>query len=133
MPMSVDEFVLQLKNSGLMSAADVQGCESHFRHQNTSNFGESLAEDLVTRQILTSYQAAELLAGRGTKLVLGNYVILQKLGQGGMGLVLKAEHRRMKRLVAIKTFFPHIGGSIFWSFSAGIVRRGSRSWGCGAA
>jgi hypothetical protein len=25
-------------------------------------------------------------------------VILDKLGQGGMGLLLKAEHRRMKRL-----------------------------------
>jgi len=34
--------------------------------------------------------------------VLGNYVILDKLGQGGMGMVLKAEHRRMERIVALK-------------------------------
>ncbi len=46
--------------------------------------------------------------GNGKSLVLGNYVILDKLGQGGMGLVLKAEHRRMERLVALKIFSPAI-------------------------
>ena len=40
--------------------------------------------------------------------MLGNYVILDKLGQGGMGLVLKAEHRRMKRLVALKVLSPRV-------------------------
>src|SRR6185369_1273125 len=35
-----------------------------------------------------------------------NYVILDKLGQGGMGVVLKAEHKRMKRLVALKVLSP---------------------------
>jgi tRNA A-37 threonylcarbamoyl transferase component Bud32 len=34
--------------------------------------------------------------------VLGNYVILAKLGEGGMGTVLKAQHRKMERIVALK-------------------------------
>ena len=34
--------------------------------------------------------------------MLGEYVILRKIGAGGMGQVFKARHRRMKRLVALK-------------------------------
>src|SRR4029077_3002487 len=34
--------------------------------------------------------------------ILGNYVLLDKIGAGGMGMVFKAQHRRMKRLVAVK-------------------------------
>ena len=34
--------------------------------------------------------------------MLGDYVILDKIGQGGLGVVFKAEHRRMRRMAAIK-------------------------------
>jgi len=41
-------------------------------------------------------------------LTLGNYVILDKLGQGGMGTVFRAEHRRMLREVALKVLSPEV-------------------------
>jgi serine/threonine protein kinase len=34
--------------------------------------------------------------------VLGEYVVLDKIGEGGMGQVLKARHRTMERIVALK-------------------------------
>ena len=57
---------------------------------------------------LTAYQAQQVYAGKAKSLVLGNYVVLDKLGQGGMGMVLKAEHRRMDRTVALKVLSPSV-------------------------
>ncbi|MDB5339804.1 MAG: serine/threonine protein kinase [Planctomycetaceae bacterium] len=60
---------------------------------------------LVTNQLLrygkiTAYQQQLLLEGRS--LEMGNYLILDSIGQGGMGLVYKARHQQMDRVVALK-------------------------------
>lgn len=61
---------------------------------------------MVRRKQLTAFQAQQIYQCKAKHLVMGNYVVLDKLGQGGMGMVLKAQHRRMKRLVALKILPP---------------------------
>src|SRR5262249_23986427 len=39
---------------------------------------------------------------------LRNYQLLEPIGAGGMGRVFKAEHRHMKRLVAVKLLVPEL-------------------------
>src|ERR1700722_389046 len=61
-----------------------------------------LARETVQRGLLTAYQATTILQGKATELVLGPYVVVDRLGEGGMGAVFKARHRVMNRLVALK-------------------------------
>ncbi len=48
------------------------------------------------------FQAEAVYRGRGKSLIRDNSVLLEKIGQGGMGQVFKARHRRMDRIVAVK-------------------------------
>src|SRR5262249_57454352 len=52
--------------------------------------------------LVTGYQLDRVFSGKTYGLVLGNYRILEELGNGGMGIVYQAEHLVMKRQVAIK-------------------------------
>src|SRR5207253_6206304 len=63
---------------------------------------EPLLARLIELGLLNEYQAARVGAGKSFGLVLGNYRVLGRLGAGGMGVVFKAEHVRMRRQVAIK-------------------------------
>ncbi len=67
---------------------------------------KALARELIDRGWLTQFQAKQLAAGKGRELVLDQYVLLDLLGQGGMGAVFKARQMRMNRLVAVKVIRP---------------------------
>jgi response regulator RpfG family c-di-GMP phosphodiesterase len=63
---------------------------------------DRLCERLVQAGLLTNYQVDRVASGVTHGLVLGNYRVLDSIGQGGMGVVFLAEHRLMKRQVAVK-------------------------------
>ncbi len=90
---SILQFSAHLSDSGIIADGD----------ESTKTLdGEQLAESMLKRKQLTSYQLEMLRQGKGESLVLGNYVIVDEIGAGGMGVVYKARHRRMKREVAVK-------------------------------
>ena len=69
---------------------------------------QAMAQELVRAGLLTRYQAGAVLQGKTKGLVLGNYVVLDKLGAGGGGMVLKVRHRKLNRVVALKVLLPSI-------------------------
>jgi serine/threonine protein kinase len=67
---------------------------------------KGLANELLRRGWLTPFQLNKLAAGRSGELILGPYVLQSLLGEGAMGKVFKAEHRRLKRPAALKVIRP---------------------------
>lgn len=106
-PVSADKFIQSLTDSGLLSRAEVQELLAQVPAPRRGD-GRFLAQELVRRHKLTRYQAAMICQGQGRGLLLGNYVILDKLGQGGMGMVFLVEDPQLRRQVALKVMLPEV-------------------------
>lgn len=69
---------------------------------------EGLAERLNAAGVVTRYQYKKVQTGRTADLLLGPYLILDKIGEGGMGKVYRAVQWRTGRLVALKVVRPQL-------------------------
>jgi serine/threonine-protein kinase len=65
-----------------------------------------VAPELVYRGWLTPFQAQRILRGRGRELVLGSYVLLEPIGEGGMGFIYRARNWKLDTPAAVKVIRP---------------------------
>jgi len=106
MAVLLEQFIENLTASGLFSAAELASFQESLPPQKRPKDAQGLARELILAGKLTRYQATMVYQGRTKGLVLGNYTVLDRIGAGGMGQVLKARHRTMDRIVALKTLPP---------------------------
>jgi WD40 repeat protein/serine/threonine protein kinase len=98
--MTIADFVAALGQYRLLEPAQRKELEQVIQARFTEP--KALAKELVQRDWLTPYQGNQLLQGHGSELLLGSYVLLERLGEGGMGTVFKARNWKLGQIVAIK-------------------------------
>ena len=102
MPVSLAKFIESISDVGILTDADLRSFVDNLSPKTVADV-QKVAAELVRARMLTSFQAAMVLKGKSSELVLGKYELLERIGSGSMGFVYKARHRRMNRHVAIKT------------------------------
>lgn len=104
MQFRADHFSAHLKSTGLLSDEEIAELTQAITSSPKS--AVPIARRLVGEKKLTSFQAQQICSGNAQNLLLGKYLLVRKIGQGGMGEVYLAIHRRMERRVALKILPP---------------------------
>jgi serine/threonine-protein kinase len=97
-----------IRESGVLNERQLAEVRSKVLTGDYPSESVALAERLVREKILTEYQTRRFLSSKSHGLVVGRYIIVDRLGSGSMGRVYKAHHQMMDRYVAIKIIAPEI-------------------------
>lgn len=104
----VEQAVNELVRLGIVNKDEITSAfESHAEAKELED-RDALGDFLEQIGLLTAYQARVMRDKLSEDLVMDNYLIMDRLGEGGMGKVFKARHKRMRRIVAIKVLNPEI-------------------------
>ena len=104
---SIKDLVAQLRSSHLLDAGQYAELSEQVGAYRSTH---ELIEDLVRRGWLTRYQADHINQGKLESLTIGDYTVLEQLGEGGMGLVYKVRHQRTKRIEVLKVIRQELKG-----------------------
>ncbi len=96
--MSLEAFKKQLKKANIIESETLEA----FFENDQSSSSSVLCRKLLKAELLTSFQLRAITHGKTRGLRMDRYVILDRIGKGGMGQVFKAKHAKMKRVVALK-------------------------------
>ncbi|MAX36481.1 MAG: hypothetical protein CME33_07940 [Gimesia sp.] len=91
----------ELSGVGVLSKDEIKALREAAKSEADSSDPRLIASNLVSEGKLTQYQASALLQG-SPELLIQKYLILDLIDVGGMGMVFKAIHRTMNRVVAVK-------------------------------
>lgn len=100
---SVRDYCTLLRKSKLLSGEDIEEIYRRWRDETRGSDDQvdQFRKFLITRRLLTDWQAALIQRGRSDGFFLGGYKILDRIGKGQMGGVYKALHT-LGQLVALK-------------------------------
>jgi serine/threonine-protein kinase len=104
--MPTSEALVELLKSRQLVAPDRHAELDHLQHACPDP--RVLARDLLERGWLTAFQINRIFQGRGPELALGPYLMLDRLGAGGMGEVYKAMYSDIDAVVAVKVLHPEL-------------------------
>ncbi len=96
---TADDFLNSCKKSGLFSDEQL---EDFISSQTIPEDPKQIAELFVRNNWLTPFQSELILQGKSKGFILGQNIIIDRLGTGGMGVVYLAQQALLYRKVAIK-------------------------------
>lgn len=105
-PPTIFNLVRAIEASKILNAEQLKELKEELQGKFTET--RALGWHLIERGWVTSYQINQLILGRGEELTLGEYVVLDRLGEGGMGRVLKGRNPRDNATVALKVAHPQL-------------------------